>query len=52
MPILLFLVLLVVVFSVVFYMTKPTKEETDLGKRLAGIDRMAATGDQVSIRTF
>ena len=39
MLILLFLVLLVVVFFVVCYMTKPTKEETDLGKRLAGIDR-------------
>jgi tight adherence protein B len=38
MPILLFFVLLVVVFSVVFFMTKPTKEEADLGKRLAGID--------------
>ena len=46
MPILLFLVLLVVVFSVVFYMTKPTKQETDLGKRLAGIDRMDATGER------
>jgi tight adherence protein B len=45
MPILLFLVLLVVVFSVVFYMTKPTKEETDLGKRLAGMDH-GDTADQ------
>jgi tight adherence protein B len=45
MPILLFLVLLVVVFSVVFYMTKPTKQETDLGKRLAGIDRAEANGE-------
>lgn len=39
MLILLFLVLLVAVFSVVLYMTKPTKEENDLGKRLARIDR-------------
>lgn len=39
MLILLFLVLLVVVFCVVYYTTKPTKEEIDLGKRLAGIDR-------------
>ena len=39
MLILLFLVLLVAVFSVVLYMTKPTKEETDLGRRLARIDR-------------
>ena len=39
MLILLFLVLLVVVFSVVFFMTKPTKGEIDLGRRLAGIDQ-------------
>ncbi len=45
MPILLFLVLLVVVFSVVFYVTKPTKQETDLGKRLARIDRADTTGE-------
>jgi tight adherence protein B len=45
MPILLFLVLLVVVFFVVFYMTKPSKQEADLGKRLAGIDRANTTGE-------
>jgi tight adherence protein B len=39
MLILLFLVLLVVTFAVVLYVTKPTKKETDLGKRLAGFDR-------------
>jgi tight adherence protein B len=38
MQIVLFLVLLVVTFSVVLLMTKPTRQETDLGKRLAGID--------------
>jgi tight adherence protein B len=37
--ILLFLLLLVVTFSVVLYMTRPTKEETDLGNRLAGFNR-------------
>jgi tight adherence protein B len=37
--ILLFLLLLVVTFSVVLYMTRPTKEETDLGNRLAGFSR-------------
>lgn len=38
MQIVLFLVLLVITFSVVFFMTKPTKQETDLWKRLARID--------------
>jgi tight adherence protein B len=47
MLILLFLVLLVVVFSVVYYMTKPTKEETDLGQRLAGIDHGEAPGQAI-----
>ena len=35
----LFLLLLVITFSVVLYMTRPTKEETDLGNRLAGFSR-------------
>jgi tight adherence protein B len=42
MVILLFLLLLVVTFSVVLYITKPTKEETEIGNRLAGFDRGAA----------
>jgi tight adherence protein B len=37
--ILLFLFLLVVTFSVVLFMTRPTKGETELGDRLAGISR-------------
>ena len=36
MAILLFLVLLIMTFIVVLVITKQTKEETDLGKRLAG----------------
>jgi len=39
LAIMLFLLLLVVTFSVVIYMTRPTKEETDLGNRLAGFSR-------------
>ena len=46
MLILLFLVLLVVTFSVVLFTTRPTKEETELGKRLAGYNRGSAA-DQV-----
>ena len=37
--ILLFLVLLVATFSIVLYVTRPTKEESDLGDRLAGLSR-------------
>ena len=37
--IMLFLFLLVITFSIVLYMTRPTKEETDLGNRLAGFSR-------------
>ena len=37
--IVLFLLLLVITFSVVLYMTRPTKEETELGNRLAGFNR-------------
>ena len=43
MLIVLFLVLVIVIFSVVYFVTKPTKEETDLGRRLAGLDRGIAT---------
>jgi tight adherence protein B len=39
MVILLFLLLLVITFCVVLFVTRPTKEETDLGNRLAGFDR-------------
>src|SRR6266496_877798 len=39
MLILLFLLLLVATFSIVLYVTRPTKEETDLGDRLAGLGR-------------
>jgi hypothetical protein len=42
MQTLLFLVLLVVTFFVVLLMTKPTKQETDIGRRLAGFDQVAA----------
>lgn len=37
--IVLFLLLLVITFSVVLYVTRPTKEENDLGNRLAGFSR-------------
>jgi tight adherence protein B len=40
MPILLFLVLLVVIFGVVLLLTKPSKKEAELGKRLAGFDQV------------
>jgi tight adherence protein B len=39
MLILLFLLLLVATFCVVLYTTRPTKEETELGDRLAGLNR-------------
>ena len=39
MLILLFLALLVATFSIVLYVTRPTKEEADLGDRLAGFSR-------------
>jgi tight adherence protein B len=39
MAILLFLLVLVITFSVVLFMTRPTKDETDLGNRLAGFSR-------------
>src|SRR6266511_2744438 len=39
MLILLFLLLLVATFSIVLYVTRPTKEEADLGDRLAGLGR-------------
>jgi tight adherence protein B len=39
MPILLFVVLLVTTFFAVYFMTKPTKEENNLKKRLDGYDR-------------
>jgi len=45
MPILLFLVLSVVTFAVVLLLTKPTRRETDLRKRLAGFDQVS-TADQ------
>jgi tight adherence protein B len=47
MLILLFLVLLVVTFFVVFLMTSPTQKETDLGIRLAGLDRGSAAGQVI-----
>jgi tight adherence protein B len=37
--IVLFLLVMIITFSVVLYMTRPTKEETDLGNRLAGFSR-------------
>jgi tight adherence protein B len=43
MLILLFFVLLVVTFFVVLVTTKPTKKETDLGKRLAGLENGTST---------
>ena len=39
MLILLFLLLLVATFSIVLYVTRPTKEEADLGDRLAGLSK-------------
>lgn len=48
MVILLFLLLLVATFCVVLYMTRPTKEETELGDRLAGIDRGQGAARQVN----
>ena len=39
MLILLFLIILVATFSIVLYVTRPTKEEADLGDRLAGLSR-------------
>jgi tight adherence protein B len=39
MAILLFLLLLVITFSIVLFVTRPTKEETELGNRLAGFSR-------------
>ena len=33
------MLLLIITFSVVLYMTRPTKEETELGNRLAGFSR-------------
>jgi tight adherence protein B len=45
MLILLFLVLLVVIFGVVMFVTRATKEEADLEKRLSGLDRRIS--DQV-----
>ncbi len=54
MLILLFLLLLVATFSIVLYVTRPTKEETDLGDRLAGLGRggsgMPATVNQDILR--
>src|ERR1039458_6401302 len=47
MPILMFLVILVVTFFVVLFVTKPTKKEVDLGQRLAGFDR-GSTASQLS----
>jgi len=41
--ILMFLVILAVTFSVVMFITKPTKKEVDLGKRLAGFDHGSST---------
>jgi tight adherence protein B len=41
-----FLVILVVTFFVVLFVTKPTKKEVDLGQRLAGFDR-GSTASQV-----
>ena len=46
MLVLLFLVLLVITFLVVLFATRQTKEETALGKRLAGYDR-TTTGDPI-----
>lgn len=43
MPILLFVVLVIVIFFVVVLTTKPSKEEVDLGRRLAGFDRGSVT---------
>ena len=42
MLILLFFVLLVTTFAVVLLMTRPTKQQTDLERRLAGFDRSSA----------
>jgi tight adherence protein B len=45
MPIVLFFVLLVLIFVAVLVVTRPTREEAALGKRLAGFDR-EFTGEQ------
>src|SRR6266508_1556009 len=54
MLILLFLLLLVATFSIVLYVTRPTKEEADLGDRLAGLSQggsgMPATVNQDILR--
>ena len=47
MPILLFLVMLVITFFVVMFMTKPTQKEPELGNRLAGFERGSATGQAI-----
>jgi tight adherence protein B len=48
MAILLFLLLLVVTFSLVLFITRPTREETDLGNRLAGINRGSTVDPVIS----
>jgi tight adherence protein B len=42
-----FLVILVVTFFVVLFVTQPTKKEVDLGKRLAGFDRGSVAGQTI-----
>lgn len=48
MVILLFLLLLAVTFAVVLYGTRPTKEETELDDRLAGLNRVAGIATPVN----
>jgi tight adherence protein B len=52
MLILLFLLLLVASFAIVLFMTRPTKEEAELGDRLAGLNRsgVVATVDPDILR--
>ena len=42
-----FLVILVITFFVVMFITKPTQKELELGKRLAGFERGSATGQAI-----
>lgn len=44
----LFIVLLLITFAVTLFVTKPTKKELDLGKRLAGFDDKSASEQTVS----
>lgn len=48
MATLLFLVLVVITFIVVYTTTRPSRQEADLGRRLAGIDVDSAAGRDIS----